>query len=166
MAPALAQQEGSGGDPWSSPALSAATVLCWDPSSPCPAPPGEESWREIELHRGFNFPQTPSPNGLASSANICVAQGQGLLPFTHQCGAAEEGACPHPLPRPVPPAPSSLHQPSPPVTEPGDGLPPSSSHMALTKMLSRTVKSFLMARSSTQRLGLPVKIFSTCQSHC
>lgn len=98
---------------------------------------GEASLAQTELCRNFNFPQTPSPNSLAPSADIWVSQGQALLSFTPPERGCRGGSmspsssqtCPFQLPA------QPLHQPSPPVTEPGDGLPPRSSHMALTKML-------------------------------
>lgn len=82
-------------------------------------------------------PQIPSPNSLAPSANIWVAQGQALLPFIPPewgCrGGSMSPSSTQTRPSQLPAQP--LHQPSP-VTEPGDGFPPSNSHMALTKMLS------------------------------
>lgn len=83
----------------------------------------------------FNFPQTPSPNSLAPSPDIWVAQGQVLLPFTPPEQGCRGGSmsppssqtCPSQLPAQPPPSITSC--------EPGDGLPPSNSHVALTKML-------------------------------
>lgn len=106
---------------------------------------GEASLAQTEPSRSSSSPQPPSSTGLAPSADIWVAQGRALLPFTppkRGCGGGSvprhKRGRPHPPPGPVPPSSQLSLRTSHrlPRRSPGDGLPPSSSLVALTKMLS------------------------------
>lgn len=82
-------------------------------NSHCPASPGEKVRREegeaslakIKLHGSLNFPpELPLPTVWHLQLTFGWLRDWHSSHSSHQNGAAEVGACPHSLPRPVPPS--------------------------------------------------------------